>query len=484
MPFTEENYENSVIELFKDLGYTHVYGPDIERDYNSPLYESELVTALYRINPKLPEDAIQDALFKLHNFENAELAQKNAVFMDYLQNGIEVRYFERGEERSTIAYLIDYQNKAKNSFIVANQWTFIENSNKRPDVILFINGLPLVLIELKSPSRENTDVSEAYRQLRNYMIEIPSMFIYNAICVMSDHLTSKAGTITSGEDRFMEWKTKDGNYENTQFAQFDTFFEGMFEQERLLDIIKNFICFSNEGIKTYKILAGYHQYFAVKKAIESTKKATLTDGKGGVFWHTQGSGKSLSMVFFAHLLQDALNSPTIVVLTDRNDLDNQLYGQFSKCKSFLRQTPVQAESRVHLKELLEGRKANGIIFTTMQKFEESFDCLSDRRNIVVMADEAHRGQYGLDEKVDASTGKIKIGTARVIRNSLPNATYIGFTGTPISAKDRSTREVFGNYIDVYDMTQAVEDGATRPVYYESRVIKLKLDEATLKLIDA
>ena len=484
MPFTEENYENSVIELFKDLGYTHVYGPDIERDYNSPLYESELVTALYRINPKLPEDAIQDALFKLHNFENAELAQKNAVFMDYLQNGIEVRYFERGEERSTIAYLIDYQDKKKNSFIVANQWTFIENSNKRPDVILFINGLPLVLIELKSPSRENTDVSEAYRQLRNYMIEIPSMFIYNAICVMSDHLTSKAGTITSGEDRFMEWKTKDGNYENTQFAQFDTFFEGMFEQERLLDIIKNFICFSNEGIKTYKILAGYHQYFAVKKAIESAKKATLTDGKGGVFWHTQGSGKSLSMVFFAHLLQDALNSPTIVVLTDRNDLDNQLYGQFSKCKSFLRQTPVQAESRVHLKELLEGRKANGIIFTTMQKFEESFDCLSDRRNIVVMADEAHRGQYGLDEKVDASTGKIKIGTARVIRNSLPNATYIGFTGTPISAKDRSTREVFGNYIDVYDMTQAVEDGATRPVYYESRVIKLKLDEATLKLIDA
>ncbi len=484
MPFTEENYENSVIELFKDMGYTHVYGPDVERDYSSPLYESELLTALYRINPKLPEDAIQDALFKLHNFENGELAQKNAVFMDYLQNGIEVRYFEKGEERSAIAYLMDYEDRARNSYIVANQWTFIENSNKRPDVILFINGLPLVLIELKSPSRENTDVSEAYRQLRNYMIEIPSMFIYNAICVMSDHLTSKAGTITSGEDRFMEWKTKDGNYENTQFAQFDTFFEGMFEQERLLDIIKNFICFSNEGIKTYKILAGYHQYFAVKKAIESAKKATLTDGKGGVFWHTQGSGKSLSMVFFAHLLQEALNSPTIVVLTDRNDLDNQLYGQFSKCKSFLRQTPVQAESRIHLKELLEGRKANGIIFTTMQKFEESFDRLSDRRNIVVMADEAHRGQYGLDEKVDATTGKIKIGTARVIRNSLPNATYIGFTGTPISAKDRSTREVFGNYIDVYDMTQAVEDGATRPVYYESRVIKLKLDEATLKLIDA
>ena len=392
MPFTEENYENSVIQLFKDMGYTHVYGPDVERDYNSPLYESELIDALHRINPKLNQDAIQDALFKLHNFENAELAQKNAVFMDYLQNGIEVRYFERGEERSSIAYPIDYQDRTKNSFIVANQWTYIENSNKRPDVILFINGLPLVLIELKSPSRENTDVSEAYRQLRNYMIEIPSMFIYNAICVISDHLTSKAGTITSGEDRFMEWKTKDGSYENTQFAQFDTFFEGMFEQDRLLDILKNFICFSNEGVKTFKILAGYHQYFAVRKAIESAKKATKTDGKGGVFWHTQGSGKSLSMVFFAHLLQETLDSPTIVVLTDRNDLDTQLYGQFAKCKAFLRQTPIQAESRIHLKELLEGRKANGIIFTTMQKFEESFDCLSDRRNIIVIADEAHRGQ--------------------------------------------------------------------------------------------
>lgn len=300
---------------------------------------------------------------------------------------------------------------------------------------------------------------------------------------MSDHLTSKAGTITSGEDRFMEWKTKDGNYENTQYAQFDTFFEGIFEQERLLDIIKNFICFSNEGLKQYKILAGYHQYFAVKKAIESTKHATETDGKGGVFWHTQGSGKSLSMVFYAHLLQEALDSPTIVVITDRNDLDDQLYGQFAKCKDFLRQEPMHAESREHLKNLLDGRQANGIIFTTMQKFEESEEALSERRNIIVMADEAHRGQYGLKETVDAKTGKIKIGTARVIRNSLPNATYIGFTGTPISLKDRSTREVFGEYIDVYDMTQAVEDGATRPVYYESRVIKLKLDEETLHLID-
>lgn len=492
--YTEADYENSVIELFKnDLGYEYAYGPDIERDFYSPLYEEVLLDSLYRLNRGLPDDAISDALFKLKNFENGELVQKNAVFMDYLQNGIPVRYFVDGEERSTIVYLVDYKNPDNNSFIVANQWTFIENSNKRPDVILFLNSLPVVLVELKSPSREDTDASEAYRQLRNYMIEIPSMFIYNAICVMSDQLTSKAGTITSGEDRFMEWKTKDGNYENTQYAQFDTFFEGMFQKERMLDIIKNFICFSNEGTNSFKILAGYHQYFAVRKAIESTKHATVTDGKGGVFWHTQGSGKSLSMVFYAHLLQQALDSPTIVVITDRNDLDDQLYGQFAKCKDFLRQEPVHATCRkltetsgkndVGLKDWLDGRQANGIIFTTMQKFEESHEPLSERHNIIVMADEAHRGQYGLTETVDAKTGKVKIGTARIIRNSLPNATYIGFTGTPISAKDRSTREVFGDYIDIYDMTQAVEDGATRPVYYESRVIKLNLDEATLKLID-
>lgn len=483
--FTEANYENSVIELFRnDLGYEYVYGPDIERDFYNPLYEDVLLDSLYRLNSGLPDDAIQDALFKLKNFENGELVQKNAAFMDYLQNGIPVRYFVDGEERSFIVYLVDYKNHDNNSFIIANQWTFIENSNKRPDVILFLNGLPVVLVELKSPSREETDASEAYRQLRNYMQEIPSMFIYNAICVMSDQLTSKAGTITSGEDRFMEWKTKDGDYENTQFAQFDTFFEGMFKKERLLDIVKNFICFSNEGINSFKILAGYHQYFAVRKAIESTKHATVTDGKGGVFWHTQGSGKSLSMVFYAHLLQEALDSPTIVVITDRNDLDDQLYGQFAKCKEFLRQEPVHAESRENLKSLLAGRQANGIIFTTMQKFEESHEALSERNNIIVMADEAHRGQYGLTETVDAKTGKIKIGTARIIRNTLPNATYIGFTGTPISSKDRSTREVFGDYIDIYDMTQAVEDGATRPVYYESRVIKLNLDEDTLKLIDS
>ena len=491
--YTEADYESSIIELFQNMGYRYIYAPDLERDFRSPLYEEELLSALHRLNPKMPEDAIADALFKLKNFENAELVQKNELFMDYLQHGIEVRYFVDGEERFGLVYIVDYKNPDNNSFVVANQWTFIENSNKRPDVLLFLNGMPVVLVELKSPSREETDASEGYLQIRNYMQEIPSMFIYNCICVISDHLTSKAGTITSGEDRFMEWKTKDGSYENTQYAQFDTFFEGMFEKERLLDIIKNFICFSNDGLNKFKILAGYHQYFAVRKAIESTKNATVTDGKGGVFWHTQGSGKSLSMVFYAHLLQEVLDSPTIVVITDRNDLDDQLYGQFAKCKDFLRQNPVHATCRkltetsgkndIGLKDWLEGRQANGIIFTTMQKFEESSEPLSKRRNIIVMADEAHRSQYGLKEKIDAKTGEIKTGTARIIRDSLPNATYIGFTGTPIAAKDRNTREVFGDYIDIYDMTQAVEDGATRPVYYESRVIKLKFDEPTLHLID-
>ena len=480
MAFAEDNYEKAIIQLFQDeLGYSYQYGPDVERDYTEPLYLDELEPALTRINPLLPEEAIQEALNKLKHFENGSILQKNEVFMNYLQNGIEVSYFHDGEHLAGIVKIVDFENIENNSFTVINQWTIIEYSNKRPDVIVFVNGLPLVVFELKSPSREETDASDAFLQLKTYQKEIPSLFTYNAFCVMSDLATSKAGTITAGEDRFMEWKTVDGSYENTQYATFDTFIEGMFDKKRFLDILQNFICFSNDA----KILAAYHQYFAVRKAIDSTKKATETDGRGGVFWHTQGSGKSLSMVFYTHLLQKALDSPTIVVLTDRNDLDDQLFGQFAKCEKFLRQTPIQASDRANLKELLDGREANGIIFTTMQKFEESDEPLSERRNIIVMADEAHRGQYGLEEKVDATTGQVKIGTARKIRDSLPNATYIGFTGTPISNKDKSTTEVFGNYIDVYDMTQAVEDGATRPVYYESRVIHLKLDESVLEAID-
>lgn len=488
--YLESDYEDSVIELFRNMKYEYVYGPDVDRNFYSPFYEDELDNSIKRINNSLSYNIIQEAMYKLKNIENGSLIQMNITFMDYLQNGIEVKCFDNGEEKNEIVYLVDYKNVDNNSFVVANQWTYIENSEKRPDIILFLNGLPIVIMELKSPSREETSVTEAYRQIKNYMKEIPNMFVYNTFCVISDQLTSKAGTITSGEDRFMEWKTIDGNYENTQHAQFDTFFEGIFQKERLLDIIENFICFSLNGNEKFKILSGYHQYFAVKKAIESTKKAIVTDGKGGVFWHTQGSGKSLSMVFYAHILKDELNNPTIIVITDRNDLDDQLFGQFSKCKDFLRQTPIQAKSRENLRTLIEGRKEGGIIFTTMQKFEENDSSLSNRRNVIVMTDEAHRGQYGLSEKIKITKNKNGeeiakkvIGTARMIRNSLPNATYIGFTGTPISTKDKNTREVFGNYIDIYDMTQAVEDGATRPVYYESRVVKLNLNQEILNLID-
>lgn len=491
MPFTENTYENSIIQVFEGLGYRHVYGPDFsERDYQSPLFEEELEESIRRINPSLKEGGIQDALHKLHHFENVDLIQKNRLFMDYLQNGLPVRYRENGEQKSDICYLVDYDHPDRNSFVVANQWTFSERSNKRPDILIFLNGLPVVLMELKSPSREETSASEAYSQIRNYIHEIPSMFIYNAFCVMSDLLVSKAGTITSDEERFMEWKSKDGTYTTELIANFDVFFGGIFPKERLLDIIKNFICFSDEGIKTYKIMAAYHQYFAVNKAIKSTEKAVATDGKGGVFWHTQGSGKSLSMVFYAHLLQQHLDSPTIVVLTDRNDLDNQLFSQFDKCSEFLRQKPIRAESREHLIKLLDERKANGIFFTTIEKFTESPKPLSTRKNIVVMSDEAHRSQYGLTERVrikkDENGNDVAvttIGYARKVRDALPNATYIGFTGTPVFGKDRNTKEIFGDYIDIYDMTQSVADGATKPVYYESRVIKLKLDENTIRSID-
>ena len=490
--FTEDTYEQAIIELFENMGYDHVYAPDFDRDYTSPLMDSVLRDSLVRVNRGLPVDAIEEAINKLKTFDTGSLLQKNTIFMDYLQNGITVKFFVNGEEQATIVKLVDYEKIDNNTFLVVYQYTFVENgNNRRPDIILFINGMPLVLMELKSPSKDEVGVENAYKQIRNYIKDIPSLFYYNAICVISDLSSNKAGTITSGLDRFMDWKCKDGSKEESGFAEFETFYEGMFQKKRLLDILKNFILFSGTGTGRFKVLAGYHQYFAVRKAIERAKIATRTDGKGGVFWHTQGSGKSLSMVFYAHLLQEALDSPTIVVMTDRIDLDDQLYAQFSQCADFLRQTPVQAESKEHLKSLLDGRSANGIIFTTMFKFERGEKPLSERRNIVVMADEAHRGQYGFEEKIVVSENQAGekeahtvVGNARVIHDALPNATFIGFTGTPISAKDRNTREVFGDYIDIYDMTQAVEDGATRPVYYESRVVHLKLDENTLALIDS
>ena len=483
MSFLEANYENAVMILLENLGYTRLYGPDIMRDFHCPLYMDALTERLPHINRGVDRQAIDEALYKLTHMEHGTLIQQNRQFMDWLQNGMEVTYQKDGKTRHDIVRLIDYEHPENNLFHAINQWTVMEHETKRPDVIVFVNGLPLVVVELKSCIREETDFSDGYRQIRNYMHEIPVFFQYNAFCVISDLFSSKVGTLTAGFDRFQDWKTVDGSYEETQYARYDVLFNGMLEQNRFLDILKNFLLFSQDTPEDKKILAGYHQYFAVRKAIESTCRATETDGRGGVFWHTQGSGKSLSMVFYAALLRQALDSPTIVVVTDRNDLDDQLYTQFSACRDFLRQTPEHAESREHLKELLNGRAANGLFFTTMQKFEESGEPLSTRRNIIVMADEAHRSQYGLVEQV-RKDGTVTIGAARVIRDSLPGATFIGFTGTPVSSTDRNTREVFGEYIDIYDMTQAVEDGATRPVYYESRVMNLGLKEDVLRQIDA
>ena len=482
----EDFYEKTLIEYFcENLDYEHLYGPDVPRtttEYHDVFLPDILPDALERINPTLPRQAINEAVLKINDIDSGSLQQRNEAFHEYLQSGVEVRFFDGKEEQNDIVYLIDFDNPENNDFHVVNQWTFVEYSNKRPDLIVFVNGMPLVIFELKSPSREETDSSDAYLQLRNYMQHIPSMFVPNAFCVMSDMSDTRVGTITASEDRFVKWKSIDGDYSETQNADWKTMLEGMFRKERLTDIIKNFICFNDSADSVVKILAGYHQYFAVHKAADRAVEAVAGDGKIGVFWHTQGSGKSLSMVFLAHMLQEKLQSPTIVVITDRNDLDDQLFSQFGRCANFLRQKPERAINRKNLQALLRDREANGIIFTTMQKFMEDDEPLCDRSNVVVMVDEAHRGQYGLTEKMTAD-GRISIGAARLVRKALPNASYIGFTGTPISTEDKNTREIFGDYIDVYDMTQAVEDEATRPVYYESRVVALGLNEETLAQLD-
>ena len=477
--FSEDSFELALIELFKGIGYNYVYGPEIDRDLQEPLLLDCVYDSLCRINPTLPSSAIDEAINKIKRLEGANLIETNYRFTLLMQNGVEATFMNKNRETKTdIVKLIDFDNPENNDFKVVNQYTMHEYDVKRADIVVFVNGLPLVVVELKSPSREETDASDAYLQLRNYMQVIPKLFYYNAFCIMSDFAITKAGTITASEDRFMEWKQADGTV-----ADCDTIFKSIFDKATFLNVLKNYICFDErDGVGSAKILAGYHQYYAVEKAARRTVEAVKGDGKIGVFWHTQGSGKSLSMVFLAHhpMLQNL--NPTIVVITDRNDLDDQLFGQFSRNSSFLRQTPKQADSREDLKRLLDGRQSGGIIFTTMQKFDNYDEALSTRRNIIVMTDEAHRGQYGLEERI-STDGKVHIGAARKIRNSLPHASFIGFTGTPISDKDRDTQEIFGDYIDIYDMTQAVDDGATMPVYYESRVIKLQLNEEVLQKID-
>ena len=489
--YIEDTYERAVVELLEGIGWENVDVNDIEREFDEPLDLEEVRMRMTMLNRDLPAIAVNEALQKVRNIEMANLVKRNAVFTNYLQRGVEVTYTVAGQKKAALVKLVDFADRSRNSFRVVRQWKMRGFANKRFDLLFLLNGFPVAIAELKSPTSETAEITDAYLQLRNYMQDVPETFVFNQLCVISNQMHSRVGTITSGEDRFMEWKTSDGRREENGLANFGVFFTGIFEPTRLLDILKNFVCFVESGTQAYKILSGYHQYYAVRKAIESTRHA-VAEGtkKAGVFWHTQGSGKSLSMVFYAHLLHEAVDSPTIVVITDRNDLDKQLFAQFEKCSDFLRQRPVQAESCQHLHDYLEGQKVNGIIFTTMQKFTDYGKALSERKNIVVMADEAHRSQYGLTERikieVDADgneTAKSVQGVARIIRNTMPNATFIGFTGTPISRKDRSTTEVFGDYIDVYDMTQAVDDGAVLPIYYESRAVNLKLDADVLREID-
>ncbi len=481
--FKEEQVEQAIIEQLQGLGYEYLYGPEIERDYKEVILKDIFLNSIFKINPDITQDIADEVYRKIRTFTNIGLVQANYEFYHMLYAGVEIPI---EGDRTYTAKLVDRNNIENNSFHVINQYTIIEYKEKRPDVIIFINGIPLVVFELKSAIKEETTIENAYNQIKNYQQDIRTLFYYNAFNVISDGVNARVGTITADFSRYMTWKSKNGEKPEENIEQVDVLLNGVFRKERIIDIITNFIMFQNKEGKNIKILAGYHQYFAVRKSILSTEKALKEHTrKAGVVWHTQGSGKSFAMVFYAgFLLKDInLNNPTIVVLTDRNDLDNQLYTTFSTCsREILPQRCRQAGSRKELKEYLKVN-AGGIIFTTIQKFEEDNDILSDRENIVFIADEAHRSQYGTEKKLDRKTGEFKIGYAKKMRDALPNATFIGFTGTPIEMADKSTRLLFGNYIDIYDMTQAVLDNATVPIYYENRVAKLKLDECILHDID-
>ena len=481
--FKESNVEEAIIEQLQELGYGYQYGPDIERDYKEPILKDVFYDSLYKINKDITEDIADEVYRKVRNFRNVDLVEANYEFYHMLYAGVEVPI---EGDRTFVARLIDRKNIENNLFQVINQYTVIEYKEKRPDVVVFINGIPLIVFELKNAIKEDTTIENAYNQIKNYQEDIRNLFYYNAFSVISDGINARIGTITADFNRFMTWKSKDGEKPEENINQIDVLLNGVFKKDRLIDIISNFILFQNKEEGRIKILAGYHQYFAVEKSIKSTLKAIEEhSGKAGVVWHTQGSGKSFAMVFYTGKMLKIpdLNNPTIVVLTDRNDLDNQLYNTFANTnREILPQEATQALNRKNLKELLKVN-AGGIIFTTIQKFEEGEDVISERDNIIFIVDEAHRSQYSLEKKLNRKTGEFQVGYAKKMRDSLPNATFIAFTGTPIEYADKNTRILFGDYIDIYDMTQAVLDNATVPIYYENRVAKLKLDEEVLKEID-
>ncbi|MDE6024549.1 MAG: type I restriction endonuclease subunit R [Lachnospiraceae bacterium] len=488
MQINENTLEQAIISELQEKGYEYLYGPDIDRDYHEVILKDYFDAAMLKINQGITMEIIEETYKTIKNLGLLKLEDMNAAFHKYLVEGVPISYRVNGEPATFTVHLIDFENPEANDFKVINQYTIIEYKNKRPDVLVFINGIPMVLFELKNMVNADTTVEDAYKQIKNYQLDIPTLFYYNAFNVISDGLDTRVGTITSDFTRYMTWKSENGERpKESGVNYFTTLINGVFPKKKLLDILRNFIVFQDIKGKTIKIIAGYHQYFAVRKAVERTKKSLDENSrKVGVVWHTQGSGKSLSMVFYTGCIvsNPEFNNPTVIVLTDRNDLDNQLFGTFcASSKLLLRQTPKQAQNRENLKDLLRVN-AGGIVFTTIQKFEENRGVLSERSNIIFMADEAHRSQYGLEGKLDRGTGEWKYGMAKYVRDSLPNATFIGFTGTPIDFNDKSTVEVFGNYIDIYDMTQAVEDGATVPIYYENRTAKLKLNADLLKKIDA
>lgn len=545
---TESAIETYAVTLLEHLGYSYVYGPTIAPDGDAPervgfddvVLMERLRRAVGRINPTIAPDQREDAIRQIARISAPELIANNESFHRLLTEGVKVSKTEDGRERGDLVWLIDFDNPENNEFVVANQFTVIENHvQKRPDIILFVNGLPLGVIELKNAGDEKATIRSAYKQIQTYKHTVPSLFTFNAVCVISDGLEAKAGSISAGLSRFMAWKTSDGLAEaNPLTGQMETLIKGMLNKATFLDLIRHFNVFETNkaedmdtgiiSISTVKKLASYHQYYAVNRAVDSTLRASgyadpvisqlsqptaddfheapeafglestvdmpARDRKGGVVWHTQGSGKSLSMVFYAGKIVLAMDNPTILVITDRNDLDDQLFDTFASSKQLLRQEPVQAQSRDNLKDLLQV-SSGGIVFTTIQKFQPDegnvYETLSERENIIVLADEAHRTQYGFKAKtIDAKDGKGNIvgkktvyGFAKYMRDALPHATYLGFTGTPIEGTDVNTQAVFGHYVDVYDIAQAVEDGATVPIYYESRLAKIRLTEEGQKLVE-
>jgi len=502
-PFAESHVEEAALAWLKELGYATASGPDIGPDgatperanYHEVVLRGRLRAAIARLNPDLAADAQAVVLARVLQAEMPALLQENRRLHRYLTEGVPIEVARpEGGIRGVQARLVDLDNAAANDWLVVNQFTVIENrASRRPDMVVFVNGLPLAVVELKNPGDENATLRGAFNQLQTYKSQIPTLFRTNAMLVISDGIGARIGSLTADYERFMPWRTVDGDgIAPKGTPELEIMLRGAFDRRRFLDLLRGFIVFADTGEEVRKVLAGYHQFHAVRHAVERTVEASGPGGdrKIGVIWHTQGSGKSLLMAYYAGQIirHPAMANPTLVLLTDRNDLDEQLFGTFGSCADLLRQTPERAESREDLRHLLT-RPSGGVIFTTIQKFAPELGVgelppLTERQNVVVIADEAHRSQYGMRASIARKSGEVSYGFAKHLRDALPNASFIGFTGTPIETGDVNTKAVFGNYIDIYDISRAVEDGATVPIYYESRLARIELDEAERPKIDA